>query len=212
MAQLKPIIIDQEQTYVDKNATIADVVDENVRQVVTNTGVVIPLSEFCKTPVAEDITTNLHSIEKGDSVLGQLHQDLELTQNLLDRFEPCKNGEPRVAILEAGNRFMVIRNYPLPDNYQPDYIDVVLDVANYPSRPPVGAYILINNNESIIERIQKIFGNHIFEDNAYYQAEKLQGFAWICLHYKAHKWFYNANNIRKGDNIAKFLEMLFVKL
>jgi hypothetical protein len=136
-----------------------------------------------------------------------LRQELVLIQAFLDEFEPPENDVLRRVTLEGGETGVVVRNYPLPDGYAPDQVDLLIDVSNYPSKPPIGLYILINNNEKIIQRIKRIFGDHVFGNHAYYGARDIEGFAWICLHYKDHKWSFNARQVNRGDNLQKFLEM-----
>lgn len=213
MATRKPIIIDGEKVFVEADAKIADVVNPETQDIVTCDGKVIPRSVFRNTPVPDGMTQNLVRIEKGHSKKELLRSQSEKINDFLNEFEsPPYPGGFRSVSLEANDQFMVVKNFPLPDGYRPDYVDLLIDLTNHPDRPPIGLYLLINNNRQIIERIQNIFGNHIFQNGAHYGAQAIDGFAWICLHYKDHQWRFNAKNVNKGDNLRKFLEIFYAKL
>lgn len=65
MAKQKPILIDGEVRDVKPDATIRDVVPEDVGSVLTHEGKLIPRSEFAKIKVPEGFETNLSPINKG---------------------------------------------------------------------------------------------------------------------------------------------------
>lgn len=65
MAKPKPTIIDGEFTSVPSGAKLADVVPPAVNSVLTDSGKLIPRSEFASTPIPDGFETNLSAINKG---------------------------------------------------------------------------------------------------------------------------------------------------
>ena len=79
-----------------------------------------------------------------------LASDLAGIQAFLDEFSPPTNGEDREVELNSTGELVIVRNMPLPDGFVPDYIDLLLMVPDYPSRPPIGIYLLERNNGELI--------------------------------------------------------------
>lgn len=140
----------------------------------------------------------------------QLHWEVANIQTYLNRFEFSQNRENRVAQLGRTGQFIFVRNFPLPDGYRPDYIDIMLITDEFPSRPPIGLYILNRNNKGLIGQLQEKF--NAFQDRAYAEAQAIHGYTWICYHYAANRWRYCAVAPRQGDNVLKFLSSFFAKL
>lgn len=125
----------------------------------------------------------------------------------MSEFGPCGNGEPRSAGLSHTGELVLLRNFPLPDGFRPDYMDILLVVADYPGGPPVGLYVLNRNNAALLQRLGKIF--NMFRDAAHYEAPPIPGYTWICYHYAGDVWHFNAERPAAGDNLRKFLMSFF---
>lgn len=61
---------------------------------------------------------------------------------LPDGFGSPENGERRIARIGDSGEHMIVRNFPLPDGYRPDYIDLLILLDDFPARPPIGIYVL----------------------------------------------------------------------
>jgi hypothetical protein len=138
-----------------------------------------------------------------------LRRDVAGIQAFLDEFEPPANGEPRTALYNDTGELVAIYNFPLPDGLDPDFVDLCLIVNDYPSRPPIGIYVLERSNRALIRQLRRIFNvmNH-----AAYSAPTIEGFAWICLHYDGDRWRYHPDNIARGDNLRKFVAGFYGRL
>lgn len=138
-----------------------------------------------------------------------LKKDAMGIQAFLGEFDVPRNGEPRYAIVNDTAEFVAIRNFPLPDGFSPDYVDILINVLDYPATPPVGLYILERSNAGLISQIRNIFNvmNH-----AAYSAPSIPGYSWICWHFEGHRWRYNTANVTAGDNLRKFLIGFFNRL
>ena len=210
----KRLQIDNEEFDFANDVKIADAVSEDVQEVIKQDGTVVKREQFATEKLDQSIKTNLNSIEKGDRSVSRdvlLQWDMRLIQAFMDGFEPMPDGSKRSVSLEANGKLVVIRNFPLPDGYEPDYVDVMLDVTNYPAKPPIGMHLLERHNKWILLRINQNFGGHIYKDG-YYGARSFSGFIWICIHYTGHRWSLNANDLCKGDNLSKLMEMFFSQI
>lgn len=124
-------------------------------------------------------------------------------QRYLDGFEPAANCEARIVGIGNGAEYLFARNFPMPDSYQPDYIDLLVIVDDFPAKPPIGIYVLNRQNAALIGQLAGRF--NAFPDKAYYSAPAIRNYTWICYHYDDNAWRYRADNPARGDNIAKFL-------
>ncbi|MBX2808568.1 MAG: hypothetical protein KTR20_08040 [Cellvibrionaceae bacterium] len=197
---------------VSEDASLDLVVPKDVQSITADNGQEITRKDFSTSAVPKDFTTNLNSIKKGGARQALLKQEVKLLQGLVDEYEPMKNGRRRIVKLEADGQLLLMRNFPLPDGYTPDKVDIMLDLVNYPARPPIGMYLLTKNNQEIIQRIKTIFGNHIFTDSVYYNIKKYPNFTWICHHYANHRWSLNASSLHQGDNLRKFMEVFLARV
>ncbi|RLU01751.1 hypothetical protein [Ketobacter sp.] len=146
-----------------------------------------------------------------DHMLLQLNRGV---QQLLDSFEPPKDGSKRISRLVAGNRLLAVQQFPLPDRFLPkDNVNLVVDLDPVPGAPPKGFFIIEKDNRSTIDAISAALGGHLFNaETAPYDTPKFKGGIWICHHYAGHTWKFNANNPAAGDNIAKFLETFYARI
>lgn len=131
-------------------------------------------------------------------------------QRYVDAFEPPGNGGSRTVTLGHTQEFIIVHNLPLPDRCDPDFVDALIVVADYPATPPIGFYVLnTEENQAVVKSLAKTF--NVFADNAYHEAPSLKGYTWICYHYSDNRWHFNANEPHKGDNVAKFMGSFFAE-
>ncbi|MCB1878200.1 MAG: hypothetical protein KDH88_19670 [Chromatiales bacterium] len=212
MTNRKPVTIDGDVTYVDPRSTLAHVVPNDVQSVSTGDGRIIPKSEFTQAPVPDSFTKNLTGMIRAHDKQALLNADAANLQRMLTvEFDPPTNGERRQVSVHPGGEYLVVRNFPLPNQYRPDHIDLLLVTTGYPGRPPVGMHVKKNGNSALIGQLERLFG-HTFGSAAISDAEQIDGWAWICYHYQGNTWQYNARNLRSGDNIWKFLDSFYNEL
>lgn len=139
-----------------------------------------------------------------------LQAEAARVQNVLDGFDPPANGERRIARIGENGEHMIVRNFPLPDGFRPDYIDLLVLLDDFPARPPIGIYVLHRQNAALIEQLSGRF--NAFRDKAYHDAPSIRNFTWICYSYADNAWRYREDNPARGDNTAKFLAGFFAEL
>lgn len=143
--------------------------------------------------------------------LAFLNWEIRNIKRFLDEFEPCRNGMIRQAILGHTGEFVIVKNFPLPDQYRPDYVDILLIVDKYPASAPVGIYLMHRNNAATISQIAAKF--RTFDDTAYHGAQAIEGYTWICFHYgEGSNWRFRADSPMHGDNLRKFLATFYAEL
>lgn len=142
--------------------------------------------------------------------LGIKQREVARIQSWLDRFDPPFNGGTRQATLGRTGEYIVCKHFPLPDWCQPDYLDLLLVVDQFPSRPPIGLYLLNKGNEALVAQISR--RHHAFKDQAYHEAPVVAGFTWICFHYPGNAWRYDVQAPARSDNLAKFLQTFYAEL
>lgn len=109
---------------------------------------------------------------------------------------------PRVQLEPTGQTLSIL-NFPLPQDYKPDRIDIALVVDAFPADPPKGLYILKRPEcAAAISRLQRKF--NIFQGKAFHGAPAISGFEWLCIGY-LDGWRYHTGQPHKGDNIQKML-------
>lgn len=130
-----------------------------------------------------------------------LQLDRLMTQKWLSCFDATSN--PIVGIGPSNETFW-IKDFPLPDIYQPDKLSLVLEVSNYPQVPPKGIYLLsTETNRELIAALKRKF--NVFEGAAFHGAQSIRGYEWICIGY-LNGWKFNGKSPHKGDNICKMLQ------
>ena len=129
-----------------------------------------------------------------------LLQDVSAINRWLSDFELT---EPAVALLQPSGETLRIRNFPLPEQYQPDHVSLAMVVRDYPTDPPKGMYLLrTTNNARVIDALSQRF--NVFQGQVFHGAPPIAGFAWVCVGYLSG-WRFNARQPHKGDNIQKML-------
>jgi len=142
--------------------------------------------------------------------LALLRWEVDNLQQYLDEFEYPSNGEWRRAQLGSTGEYLTVRNFPLPDSYNPDYIDLLVLIDSFPAVPPIGIYVLNKHNSSLVSQLKNRF--NAFRDRAFHDAPAISGYTWICTHYAGNSWRYRSDDPGRGDNIRKFLVNFFAEL
>ena len=124
----------------------------------------------------------------------------------------CADGLPKPPQIGLGKSYETVwvQNFPLPNHYRPDYIDLALIVKAYPLDPPKGIYLLSSaTSRDLITSFKKRF--NVFRDRAFHNAPSVDGYEWICFGYLSG-WRYNARAPHKGDNLGKLMRNLWHEL
>lgn len=174
-------------------------------------GEVISSSDFNRPAPSRRIITNQTNIIKGAALRDRLlDQEFELiSTQFLGHFD----GIPRS--LELDDDSMVIRSFPLPDDYSPDHIDLLFVITRYYEVPPAGVHI--PSDCSQINQISKHLGGHVHasipsSDVSVVNKYSNYGRHYICFQYKDLSWQLNPHRLLAGDCLYKFIENLFVAL
>src|SRR5690242_19697040 len=80
----------------------------------------------------------------------------------------------RHAALDSSGEFIRVLGLPLPASYRPANCDLVVIVNDFPSRPPIGLYLL-NSDRAQVSKIEALFGGHLFRNMAAYDAPSIPG-------------------------------------
>ena len=140
-----------------------------------------------------------------------LNWEVKNIQKFLDEFEHCQNGMKRSVVLGQTGEYIIVRNYPLPDRYRPDFMDLLLVVDQYPGNAPVGIYLMNKNNEATIKQISIKF--NMFRNQAHHGAQAIAGYTWVCYHYGAGSdWRFRADAPQHGDNLRKYIASFYAEL
>lgn len=127
-------------------------------------------------------------------------------QRFLDeRFDPPANGERRFVQLAASARVLTVRNFPLPDGFEPDFADVLLFIEGYPAVPPAGVYVKSGHDpglrQQLLARLPRL------AENVW---SALPGFT--CFDLGISIWRYCPQALERGDNLCKVLAAFFAAL
>jgi hypothetical protein len=218
MAKRRVIKIDGGSILADTGSSIRNALEqagmENVPQVVSG-GEIISAADFNRPLPAHDMLTNLTPLDKGASLRDRLlDQELVL---IATRFLGEFPGRERS--LELDDNSLLIRAYPLPDDYSPDYIDLLFFIGGYPELPPGGVHIPAKspNRQQIVDRLD----GHVLANSTivlshtperyrkYVEDIAKQGWDWICLHFKDWSWKLSPNNLLSGDCLYKYVEATY---
>jgi hypothetical protein len=160
--------------------------------------------------------TNQEQGMYGDFNTRKKYIDMELPHicDFLDKFQFSTAGIESVISIDSDYVKMGIKNFPLPDEYRPDYEDIAIIIAEYPNSPPTGIYVKdISLNISKIK--EKMNYSHVY-DRAKYEnysfVYDVPGWTWICFHYENHSWKFNFSDFRSGDNLTKFIKGVYANL
>lgn len=137
-----------------------------------------------------------------------LGKELELIERRFLRQFPDRR------FMEVDDNILVFRGFPLPDDYTPDRVDLLIVTLGYPDVPPAGVHIPSNtpNRGQIADRL----GGHVYNSvpsSLREHVEELDGrWTWICYHYSDWVWRLNPNNLLSGDCLYKYIENVFAAL
>jgi len=121
-------------------------------------------------------------------------------QQWLDTFDCSRR--PHVSV-EPSGQTLSIRDFPLPDSYAPDRVDLAIVVNTFPADPPKGLYVLRRpDNARVVDRLRLKF--NVFEGRGFHGAPSIANFEWICIGF-LNGWRYDTRRPHKGDNITKML-------
>jgi hypothetical protein len=216
MAKRIPITIDAETQQVDPQSPLSKLVPSGVRSVVTHGGRIIPASDFGRYrahDIAEGFDTQHATINKASHSASDVWSlktcEAALVNRWLQGFEPCRLGA-RDAFVSSTGELLAVKNFPLPDHFDPDHINLIIKIPHYPTVPPLGIYLAeTSQTPRIISRIKSRV--NVFRGAAYHDAEAPRpGYQWVCL--IASDWRIDWSDIRKGANLQKYLSHFYAVL
>jgi len=186
----------------------------------------VPVQEYHNQPldVVEVVELNQVPIRKGalsDFRIRKKFLDMELPRvcDFLAGFR-FKDARIRPEIeLDDNYNWIIIHNFPLSDDYSPDYEDIIIITAEYPDNGPIGIHIR-NNSKNKSKMIEKMGGGHALEREQYYQFTSpgyenifdVPDSTWICFYYENFQWNFFPNDVMRGDNLTKYIKALQANL
>jgi hypothetical protein len=215
------IKIDGNVTDIDFGTSISDALREaglGDRAHVIAGGEIIGPSDFNRPLPPHDMLTNLTPLVKGASLRDRLlDQELVL---IVTRF--LYKFDDRERSVEIDDNSLIIRAFPLPADYSPNYIDLLFVIRGYPEVPPAGVHIPLNcpNRQRIRDRL----GGHVQADSTYVLSHTPESYRkyvedlakqeweWICLHFKDWSWKLSPDALLAGDCLYKYVEATFSAL
>jgi hypothetical protein len=212
------------ETHIDTDTSIRDALKEagitNIPPSVITGGEIITTRDFNRPLPAYDMLTIQTDLEKGATLRDRLlDQELVL---IATRFLGEFPGRERS--LELDDNSLIIRFFPLSNDYSPDYIDLLFVICGYPEVPPAGVHIPAKspNRQQIRDRLEghvlansTIVLNHTPERYRKYVEELAkQGWEWVCFHFKGWSWEHPVSpaTIMQGDCLYKYVEATFAAL
>lgn len=138
-----------------------------------------------------------------------LKNEVMMIQSWLDRFDPpYQNGRRKVHFHPSTGDYLIVENFPLPDGFSPDHLDLLIITEHYPDQPPIGFYMLNNqSNKVITSQISRKL--NLFMNGTHHNAPEIPGYTWACLIYDGNEWCFNASAPHKKDNLAKFVQTAY---
>jgi hypothetical protein len=209
--------IDGKFIYVEEGETIRDALrkggmNQMPPSMVTG-GEIIKPADYNRPVPSYDMLTNQQDIVKGGSVRDRLlDQEVEL---IATRFLAEFPGRERT--LELDDDTLLIGSFPLPDDYSPNYIDLLFVIHLYPEAPPVGIHL--PSQSPLRGQIEKHLNGHVHgsgvcpdSDLKYIQKFSKFGRDWVCYRYRDDSWKINYSNLLEGDCLYKFVENTYAAL
>jgi hypothetical protein len=219
--RVRHIKVDGGNIVYDTGNSIRDVLEgagiDNPAGVISG-GEFITASDFNRPLPAHDMLTIQTPIKKGASLKDRL-LDYECTL-IVNRFLVQFDDKPRS--LELDEEALIIRAFPLPDDYSIDQIDLLFVICGYPDVPPAGVHIPSKTPNR--EQIREHLGGHVIANSTYvldHTPERYrqyvdelakQGWEWICFHFKDWSWKLKPYNLLSGDCLFKYVESVYVAL
>jgi hypothetical protein len=219
--RVRHIKVDGGNIVYDTGNSIRDVLEgagiDNPAGVISG-GEIITASDFNRPLPAHDMLTIQTPIKKGASLKDRL-LDYECAL-IVNRFLVQFDDKPRS--LELDEEALIIRAFPLPDDYSIDQIDLLFVICGYPDVPPAGVHIPSKTPNR--EQIREHLGGHVIANSTYVldhtparyrnYVEELakQGWDWCCFHHQNWSWKLKPYNILSGDCLFKYVESVYVAL
>lgn len=217
------VTIDGNSHIIEPEASIADALRmagfESMPPSITSGGELITVTDYSRPVPSHDMTTNQTDMVKGGGTLRERLLDSEF--DLITRFLSEFPGRKRS--VEMDDNHLLIRNFPLPDSYTLDHVDLLFLISAYYAAPPAGIHIPHNSPNR--EQIAKHLGGHLMSTTPSFvldhtpernreQVKKLAdlGWDWVCFHFKGWEWRLNPQNLLAGDCLYKLIENVFVAL
>lgn len=139
--------------------------------------------------------------------LALLKWEVRAIEAYLGEFDPPISGGRRRVRLSRSGEIILIANFPLPDVYEPDQIDLLVGVSRYPAWPPIGLYVMNQGNAALIAQLRDLFT--AYQDSAGHSADPVPGYTWLCYSYAGNQWRYCTPYPARGDNVRKFLATFY---
>jgi hypothetical protein len=209
--------IDGKFIFVEEGDTIRDALrkagmDQMPPSMVTG-GEIIRAADYNRPVPSYDMITNQKDMVKGGSVRDRLlDQEVEL---IATRFLAEFPGRERS--LETDDDTLFIGSFPLPDDYSPNYIDLLFVIHSYPEAPPAGIHL--PSESPLRGQIEAHLNGHVHgigycpdSDLKYIKKFSQFGREWLCLYYRDNSWKINFINLMEGDCLYKFVENAYVAL
>lgn len=223
MTKRRTISIDGENHPSHFDSTIREVLEEAGLETppsIVSGGEVITPGDYDR-PAPPRMILNATPIEKGGSLRDRLlDQEFKLIARFLWEFPG------RCRFMEIDDEKLVIRAFPLPDDYTPDHIDLLIVTLGYPNVPPAGVHIPANSpnrgqiREHLNGHVMSGIPSHLLDHAPESYREQLKevvgdGWDWCCYRYTDWKWRkppINPNTLLSTDGLYKFIENVFAAL
>jgi hypothetical protein len=200
---------------VESGGSIRDVLElagrEDAIGVVTTCGEVITPRDYDRPAPPHGMVTNCSPIEKGASLRQRLlARECELIDKcFLQQFPDTRRS------LKITENTLLVRNFPLPDDYTPDHVDLLIVTWGYPDVPPAGVHIPSTSPHR--DQIDRHLGGHLYSSIPSSLREHVEelteyGWDWVCYHYANWSWRLNTNNLLAGDCLYKYVGNVFAAL
>lgn len=221
MAKRRVIKVDGGAILADTGSSIRTALEqagiENPMSVVAG-GEIITAADFDQPLPDHDMLVNLTAISKGATLRDRL-LDYECTL-IATRFLVLFDDKPRS--LELDDNTLIIRSFPLPDDYSIDCLDILFAVCSYPDFPPAGLHIPSNTPNR--QQIREHLGGHVMANSQhvlnhtperyrqYVEGLARDGWDWVCYHFHDWSWKLKPHNLLAGDCLYKYVENVYAAL
>lgn len=233
---MAPRIINFDHVNTPDNATLHDVLgpNSNASQALvtrrnndTKVYEVVPRHSFDDTDLRNvtKVTPMQSDLVDGGVKSELITQDMALYHRyFLSEFPTLHNSQ---ALIGDNDDWIKLINFPLPEfamihgekrYYKIETDNIVIVTADYPDFPPKGVHF--HENSPNIEIFDAVLNTHIFSgvtgvsDGYKRDISQLEnrGWRWMCFHHEDFKWNFNLHDIKAGDGLYKYIEMLFARL
>jgi|GEM_PF-1436240 len=233
---MAPRIINFDYVSIPDHATVYDALGPNstasqalVTRRNNNTDVyeVVPKHSFDDTDLRNvtKVTPMQSDLVDGGVKSDLITQDMALYHRyFLSGFPTVRNSQ---AMIGDNDDWIKLVNFPLPEfamidgerhYYQTETDNIVIITADYPDFPPKGVHF--HEKSPNINMFEKVLNSHIYNGvrgvSGEYKRDISQlenmGWRWMCFHHEDYRWNFNRSDIKAGDGLYKYIEMLFARL